>query len=73
MEKLPTARDARIIMDVALYWSRFSDNTETVEQLYKMLEKYPASIICPSHANVITEPAQLMRLMEEALLAQSHA
>ena len=73
LETLPTAKDARIIMDVALYWSRFSENSETSRELRKMLNAYPTKIICASHANVITEPDVLLRLMEEALLAQSAA
>jgi len=60
--------DARLILDLALYWSRFADNSTVVRELRQMLDEYSTRMICPAHGSVITEPSRLLPIMNEALL-----
>ncbi|MBR0713908.1 MBL fold metallo-hydrolase [Bradyrhizobium liaoningense] len=68
LSQKPTVHDARQILDLALYWSRFADNSTVVVELRQMLNEYSTKIICPAHGSVITEPARLVPVMNEALL-----
>ena len=48
LPKPPTAAEARLVLDLALYWSRYADNTAIVTDLAEMLQKYETRMICPS-------------------------
>ena len=63
----PTASDARLVLDTALAWTRDADNRKLVAELQAMLQKYDTRMICPAHGSVITNPTQLLAVMEEAL------
>lgn len=65
----PALEDTRMVLDIALYWTKFSDNRGLIEAVHRMLETYPTRIICPAHGNVVTNPAELSALMDEAFLA----
>ncbi|RAI57106.1 MBL fold metallo-hydrolase [Roseicella frigidaeris] len=65
----PTLEDTRMVLDLALYWARFADNHPLVAEFRRMLARYPTTMICPAHGNVVTEVAALTALMEEALLS----
>ncbi|UFN50096.1 MBL fold metallo-hydrolase [Roseomonas sp. OT10] len=69
----PTLEDTRMVLDLALYWARFADNHPLVADFRRMLTRYPTTMICPAHGNVVTEVEQLTALMEEALLANGIA
>lgn len=58
-----------MVLDLALYWVRFSDNHGLMESMSRLLEANPTRMICPAHGNVITNPAELKALMEQAFLA----
>ena len=60
---------SRMVLDIALYWTKFSDNRGLIEAVHRMLETYPTRMICPAHGNVVTDPAELSALMDEAFLA----
>lgn len=64
----PTLEDTRMVLDLALYWARFADNYPLVEDFRRLLTRYPTTMICPAHGNVVTEVEQLTALVEEALL-----
>jgi len=68
LSQKPTVHDARLILDLALYWSRFADNSTVVRELRQMLDEYSTRMICPAHGSVITEPSRLLPIMNEALL-----
>lgn len=65
----PSVEDTRMVLDLALYWSRFADNHGLVTGLRQMLADYPPRMICPAHGNVVTDPDQFLRLFETSLLA----
>lgn len=65
----PAADDTRMVLDLALYWSRFADNRGLVAGMRKMLDQYRPRVICPAHGNIVDDPQTLAVLMEEALLA----
>jgi len=67
LPKPPTAAEARLVLDLALYWSRYADNTAIVTDLAEMLDKYETQMICPAHGSVITEPGRLLAVMDAAL------
>lgn len=64
----PTANEARLVLDLALYWSRHTDNRKLVTELHEMLGEYDTKMICPAHGSVITDPGQLLAVMDEALI-----
>ncbi len=70
LPKPPTAAEARLILDLALYWSRYADNTAIVTDLAEMLQKYETRMICPAHGSVITEPGKLLAVMEAAMRSE---
>jgi flavorubredoxin len=65
----PTMEDTRMVLDLALYWVRFSDNQGLIEAVHRMLLENKTRMICPAHGNVITDLAELTALMERAFLA----
>ena len=65
----PTLDDTRMVLDLALYWVRFSDNHGLIETVHRMLEEYPTRMICPAHGNVVTDLAEVTSLMDDAFLA----
>jgi flavorubredoxin len=67
----PSLEDTRVVLDLALYWVRFSDNRGLIGAVRTMLEQYQSQMICPAHGNVITDPAELSALMKEAFLANN--
>ncbi len=67
LPKPPTAAEARLVLDLALYWSRYADNAAIVTDLAEMLRKYETRMICPAHGSVITEPSKLFAVMDAAL------
>lgn len=46
---------ASFILQRALYWSRYVDETLIFERVEKMLEDYPTELIAPAHGNVIDD------------------
>ena len=70
LPKPPTAAEARLVLDLALYWSRYADNTAIVTDLAEMLRKYETRMICPAHGSVITEPGKLLAVMDAALRSE---
>jgi len=70
LSKPPTAAEARLVLDLALYWSRYADNTAIVTDLAEMLQKYETRMICPAHGSVITEPGKLLAVMEAAMRSE---
>ena len=70
LAKPPTAAEARLVLDLALYWSRYADNTTLVTELAEMLQEYESLMICPAHGSVITEPSKLLAVMDAALRAE---
>ncbi|SIO00140.1 hypothetical protein SAMN05443247_01312 [Bradyrhizobium erythrophlei] len=67
LPKPPTPAEAHLVLDLALYWSRYADITAIVTDLAEMLWKYETRMICPAHGSVITEPSKLLAVMEAAL------
>lgn len=65
----PGLEDTRMVLDLALYSVRLSDNHGLVEAVSQMLKANPTRMICPAHGNVITDLTELCELMEQALLA----
>jgi len=65
----PGVEDTRMVLDLALYWVRFSDNRGLIESVGHMLQQYPTRMICPAHGNVVTDVVELTKLMEKAFLA----
>ena len=65
----PKLEDTRMVLDVALYWTKFSDSRGLIEAMHRMLEACPTRMICPAHGNVVTNPSELSALMDEAFLA----
>jgi flavorubredoxin len=65
----PGVDDTRMVLDLALYWVRFSDNHGLIRSVAQMLEDYPTRMICPAHGNVITDLDELTEVMERAFLA----
>ena len=65
----PSLDDTRMVLDLALYWSRFADNRTLVDDLHRMLADHRVRVVCPAHGNVITDIGTLTELMEAALLA----
>jgi len=65
----PGLDDTRMVLDLALYWVRFSDNHGLMSAVSQMLEANPTRMICPAHGNVITDLIELSALMEQAFLA----
>jgi flavorubredoxin len=65
----PGLEDTRMVLELALYSVRYSDNHGTVEALNRMLQENPTRMICPAHGNVVTDLAELSELMNRALLA----
>ena len=65
----PSLEDTRVVLDLALYWVRFSDNRGLIDELHRMLRSNPTRMICPSHGNVITDIEEITALMEQAFLA----
>ena len=65
----PSLKDTRMVLDLALYWSRFADNTGLVAAMRELMVAHPPRAICPAHGNVITELPELTKLMEASLLA----
>ena len=65
----PSLEDTRMVLDLALYWSRFADNSGLVAAMRELMERYPAGMICPAHGNVVTDLPTLTGLMEASLLA----
>jgi flavorubredoxin len=65
----PGLEDTRMVLDLALYSVRFSDNHGVVESLSQLLQSNPTRMICPAHGNVVTDLAELSELMGQALLA----
>ena len=59
-----------MVLDLALYWSRYADNTAIVTDLAEMLQKYETRMICPAHGSVITEPDKLLAVMEAAMRSE---
>jgi NAD(P)-dependent dehydrogenase (short-subunit alcohol dehydrogenase family) len=57
----PGIEDTRMVLDLALYWVRFSDNHGLIESVSRMLQENPTRMICPAHGNVITDLAELTR------------
>jgi flavorubredoxin len=66
----PTADNVRLVLDLALYWSRYADNGAIVAQIHEMLETYETKLICPAHGGVITSPVNLITVMIEALMTE---
>lgn len=67
----PALEDTKMVLDLALYWSRFADNAELIAGMRDLLARYPTRIVCPGHGNVVTNPADLAALMEASLAAAS--
>lgn len=65
----PTVAETGLVLDRALYWARFTDSRPLIDAMHQMLVDYPTSIIAPAHGNVVTNPAELTLLMDEALMA----
>ena len=65
----PSLEDTRMVLDLALYWSRFADNHGLVAALRELLASHPLSMICPAHGNVVTDLPTLTSLIEASLLA----
>ena len=65
----PSLDDTRMVLDLALYWSRFADNTGLVAAMRRLMETHPPSMICPAHGNVVSDLPTLTSLMEASLLA----
>ena len=65
----PSLEDTRMVLDLALYWSRFADNTGLVAAMRELMSDYPPSMVCPAHGNVVRDPRTLTSLMEASLLA----
>lgn len=65
----PTLADTRMVLDLALYWTRFADKRDLVEQVQALLVRYPTAMIAPAHGNVVTNPRELSILMDQALLS----
>ena len=65
----PSLEDTRMVLDLALYWSRFADNHGLVAGMRELMADYPPRIICPAHGNVVTDRAVMTELMEASLLA----
>ena len=71
-EELPTAptvADSKQVLDLALYWTRFAEKDEIIDQMAALLARYPAARIAPAHGSVVTQPEELAELMNEALHA----
>ena len=65
----PALEDTRMVLEIALYWTRFSDSRGLIADVHRMLEAYPTRKICPAHGNVVTNPRELSALMDAAFLA----
>lgn len=65
----PSLEDTRAVLDLALYWVRFSDSRGLIDALHRMLRSSPTRMICPAHGNVVTDIEEMTKLMEEAFLA----
>jgi flavorubredoxin len=65
----PSVAETGLVLDRALYWARFADLQPLIDAMHAMLDAYPTSIIAPAHGNVVTNPAELTALMDEALMA----
>ena len=66
---LPSLDDTRMVLDLALYWSRFADNRKLVDELRRMLATYRVRMVCPAHGNVVTDVGALAELVKASLLA----
>lgn len=60
-----------MVLDLALYWSRFADNNSLVTEMQQNAPKArDQGMICPAHGSMIMEPSRLISVMNEALLEQ---
>lgn len=67
----PGLDDTRMVLDLALYWTRFADKRAIIADMQALLEKYPTRLVAPAHGNVVTNVAEMGRLMDEALITQA--
>ncbi len=65
----PTIAETGLVLDRALYWTRFTDCRDLIDQMHGLLERNRTHFIAPAHGNVVTNPVELTALMDEALLA----
>lgn len=51
----------------ALYWTGFRDDSEEVfERFAELMRQYPASILAPTHGNVISDVERVLPIVKEA-------
>lgn len=65
----PSKAETGLVLDRALYWARFSDSTSLIHEVHQLLKDYPVRMIGPAHGNVVTNPVEITRIMDDALIA----
>ena len=63
----PTVADSKQVLDLALYWTRFAEKEGLIGEMERLFAAYPPRRIAPAHGSVVTQPADLAELMNEAL------
>jgi hypothetical protein len=54
------------VLKAALYWSRYVEVTPFFDNLARILERYPPSVVAPAHGNVVVDLDDVMPVMKEA-------
>lgn len=67
----PSVADTRFVMDTALYSLRYSKTRELVEEMNRLLETRSTRLVAPAHGNVVSDPAEFAKLMDEAVMSIS--